>query len=170
MDGEEDDLDLDISKEILDQEAPKEKTLLGSMIASLHGVKMYLMLKVVGQVDGHDVMVLIDPRASHNFIDEGFVEKKGLKTKWFKRFRVSNTNGKLILVDQIMERFRVILQSYIMREDFYIYPLKRHPHIIFGVQWIFELGNINTKYKNFTMSFDVDGKTHTLYVIQDDFP
>lgn len=57
---------------------------LGSMIASLHGVKKYLTLKVMGQAGGQDVMVLINPRASHNFIDARFVERKNLKAKGFK--------------------------------------------------------------------------------------
>lgn len=44
-------------------------------------------------------MVLIDLSAYHNFIDEDFVEKKGLKTRGFENFRDSNANGKLTLVD-----------------------------------------------------------------------
>jgi len=49
-------------------------------------------------------MVLIDPGADHTFIDEGFVEKKCLKYKGFEGFRVSNSNWKLTLVNQIMEK------------------------------------------------------------------
>lgn len=78
---------------------------LGSMIASLHGVKKYLTLKLVGQAEDQDVMVLIDLGASHNFIDTGFAERKDLKIKGFEGFRVSNANGKLTLVDHLVERF-----------------------------------------------------------------
>lgn len=39
---------LDLGMDMLDQEAPKAKGSLWSMIASLHGVKKYLTLKVVG--------------------------------------------------------------------------------------------------------------------------
>lgn len=67
-----------------------------------------MTLKVIGK-GGKDVMVFIDLGASHNFIDAIFVEKKNLKVKGFEGFRVSNANGKLILVDHIMERFRVHL-------------------------------------------------------------
>lgn len=58
---------------------------------------------------GQDVLVLIDPGASHNFIDDGFVEHKGLRTKDFERFKVSNANGKLTLVNRIVEQFVVHL-------------------------------------------------------------
>jgi len=75
-------------------------------------------------------MVLINLGVSQNFIDEDFVEKKNLKTKGFEGFIVFNANGKLTLVDHIIERFGVRLQSYTMRKKFYIYPLKEHPHII----------------------------------------
>lgn len=107
-------------------------------------------------------MVLISPGSSHKFIDEGFMEKKNMKTKEFEGFRISNANGKLILVDHIVKKFRVTMQSYIMRENFYIYLLKGYPHSILGVQWPFELGDIHTNYQKLTMSFDIDGKTHTL--------
>jgi len=158
---ESDNSDLDLGVDILDQESPKVEGSLGSMIASLHRVKKYLTLKVVGQASGQDVMVLIDPGASHNFIDAGFVEKN-LKTKGFKGFKVSNVNGKLMLVDHIIERFVVRLQSYTVKENFYVYPLKGHPHIILGVQWLFDLSDIHTNYQELTMSFEIDGKTHTL--------
>ena len=102
-DAESEESDLNFGVDMLDQEASKAEGTLGSMVASLHGVKKYLTLRVVGQACGQDVMVLIDPRASHNFIYKGFVEKKGLRTKGFEGFRVSNTNGKLTLVDHIVE-------------------------------------------------------------------
>jgi len=80
------------------------------------------------------MMVLINPRASHYFIDEGFIEKKNLNTKHFEGFIVFNTNRKFTLVDHIVERFGVRLHSYTIRENIYIYPLKGNPHIILGVQ------------------------------------
>lgn len=102
-------------------------------------------------------MVLIDLGASHDFIDPRFVEKKNLKTKGFERFRVFNVNEKLTLVDHIVKRFGVRLQNCMVREDFYIYPLKGHPHIIIGVQWLFDLGDIHTNYQKLIMSFEIDG-------------
>lgn len=157
--------------DVLEQEeTPKAKASLGSMIASLSGAKKYLTLKVIEQAGGQEVMVLIDPGATHNFIDESFVSKKGLKTKSFEGFRVSNANGKLTLVDQIVKKFGVRLQGYMARENFYIYPLDGHPHMIFRVQWLFELGDIHTNYRNLTMSFEIDGKTHTLQEIKGECP
>lgn len=73
------------------------------MVASLHGVKKFVTLKLVGQACDQDVIVMIDPGASHNFIDINFIERKELKTKGFEGFRVSNANGKLTLVDQVVE-------------------------------------------------------------------
>jgi len=52
---------------------------------------------------------MIDLGESHNFIEIKFVERKDLKTKGFEGFQVSNANGKLILVDQIMERLGINL-------------------------------------------------------------
>lgn len=96
---------------------PRVVGTLGRMITSLHGAKKYFTLKVVGQASEHDVLVLIDLGASHNFINDGFVKRKGLKTKDFEGFRVSNANEKLTLVDRIVERFGVRLQSCVVRVD-----------------------------------------------------
>ena len=82
---------------------------MGSIVALLHGVKKFLMLKLIGQACGQDVMVMIDSRASHNFIDINFIERKDMNTKDFEGFQVSNANGKLTLVDQIIERLGVKL-------------------------------------------------------------
>lgn len=90
------------------------------------------------------------------------MEKKNLKDKGFEGFRISNAKGKLTLVDHIIERFGIRLQSCTMRENFYVYPLKGHPHIILGVQWLFDLSDIHTNYQKLAMSFNIDGKTHTL--------
>lgn len=110
LSGEESDgSDLELGADVDGLESPRVVGTLGSMIASLHGAKKYLTFKVVVQANGHDVLVLIDPGASYNFIDDGFVERKGLKTKDFEGFRVSNANGKLTLVDRIVERFGVRL-------------------------------------------------------------
>lgn len=93
-----------------------------------------------------EVIVLIDLGSMHNFIDEEFVRKKGLKTKEFEGFRMTNANGKLTLVDQIVEKFSVRLQDYVAREDFYVYPLDGIPHLILGVQWLYNLGDICLNY------------------------
>lgn len=53
-------------------------------------------------------MVLINPRVSHNFINEGF-DEKGLRMKGFEGFQVSSANRELTLMDQIMEWFKVRL-------------------------------------------------------------
>lgn len=100
----------------------------------------------------------IDPSAMHNFIDEEFVKKKVLKEKQFKGFHVNNTNGKLTLVDNIAERFGFKIQEYVARQEFYVYPLDGIPHLILGVRWLFDLGDIHTKYQNLVMSFEVEGR------------
>lgn len=143
------------------------KGTLGSMVASLHRVKKFVMLKLVGQAYGQDVMVMIDLGGSHNFIDINFMERKELKKKRFEGFRISNANGKLTLVNRIMENLGVRLQGYVVRENLYIYPLKGYPHIILEVQWLFELGVIHTNYRDLTMWFEMGGIKYTLQGIRD---
>lgn len=78
-------------------------------------------------------MVMIYLGASHNFINIKFSKRNYLKTKGFECFQVSNANGKLTLVDRIIERLGFKLQGYMVREKFYLYTLKGNPHIILEV-------------------------------------
>lgn len=75
-------------------------------------------------------MVLIDLRVTHNLIDDEFMKKNGLKTKYFEGFHVTNANGKLKLVENIIEKFGVSIQGYEAMKDFYVYPLHGIPRLI----------------------------------------
>lgn len=108
-DGGSDDSNLEVGMNLPKLRQPQVEGTLGSMIASMHGVKKYITLKVIGQVEGQDIIVLIDPRASHNFIDIEFAKRKDKKIKDFEGFQVSNMNGKLTLVDHLVEKFGVHL-------------------------------------------------------------
>lgn len=88
MDGESGDSNVELEGGREDSESLQAKGTLENMIASLYGVKKYMNLNMVGQACGKDVMVMIDSRASHKFIDANFVERKNLKTKGFEGFRV----------------------------------------------------------------------------------
>lgn len=78
--------------------------------------------------------MLIDLRATHNFIDEGFVSKKELNTEGFEGFQVTNVNEKIILYEKTMKKFGVKIQDYVTSEDLYVYPLDGFPNLILGVQ------------------------------------
>lgn len=143
--GESNNFDLDLGIDVGGPKSPQEGTL-GSMIDSLHSMKKYLILKIIGHVEVQDIMVLINLGVSHNFINIRFVDSKGLKVKAFKGFKFFNTNGKLTLVNHIVDIFGVYLQIYMVKEDFYIYPLKGCPYIILRVQRLFYLGDIHTNY------------------------
>lgn len=85
------------------------------MSASLCGVPKYSMLKVKEMDTNQEVMVLIDPGATNSFIDEEFMRNKGFKTKEFEGFHFININGKLKLVDNIVEKFGIRFQDYVAR-------------------------------------------------------
>jgi len=153
-------LELDLRGLDLQQEHPTSygKNAIGGMISSLCVVPKYFRFKVKEMFVNQKVMMLIDLGATHNLIDEEFMHKKGLKTKEFEGFRFTNANEKLTLVDKILEKFDVRVQDYVAREDFYVYPLDDIPHLILGVQWLYKLGDIRSKYQKLVMRFEVDGR------------
>lgn len=64
--------EMDLNEGSYDLQLPCVEGTLGSMVDSLHGVKNFLTLKLIGQACGQDVMVMIDLGASHNFININF--------------------------------------------------------------------------------------------------
>lgn len=109
-------------------------------------IKNFMTLKLVGQACSQAIMVMIDLGVSYNFMDINFTKRKELKVKGFEYFQVLNANGKLTLIDWMVENLGVRLQGCVVRENLYLYPLKGHPHIILGVQWLFKVGEIHTNY------------------------
>lgn len=69
-----------------------------------------------------------------------------------------------------MQKFGLMIQDYMASDDFYIYPLDGIPHLILGVQWLYNLGDIHSNYQKLVTRFEVDENEYTLQGIRDYFP
>ena len=77
-----------------EEEEEKEKEISkGGTLAALSRVPRYHPFRIRGVLAGQRLTVLLDSGATHNFIDEGFVMKRGLKAEDFEGFNVIVVDG-----------------------------------------------------------------------------
>lgn len=75
----------------------------GRTLATLSSVPQFLTIKVLGKVEGENIMVLIDDGISHNFIDESFMSKKRIKDEPFVSFNVATNKGNISLCTKLVK-------------------------------------------------------------------
>lgn len=52
--------------------------------------------KLMGKISGHNVIVMVDPGATHNFISEDVIKKLGIRVMDGKEFKMALGNGDII--------------------------------------------------------------------------
>ena len=113
-------------------------------------------------MQGQRVTVLVDGRASHNFIDIDMVERRHFPTMDFEGFLVEVAGGRTMACDRYIPQMSLTLGRYTLTYDFYVVDIP-DTNIILGVQWLSTLGPITTNYKTMEMSFNMEnGKRVTL--------
>ena len=76
-----------------DDNSSHEEAHSDSTIAQLSSIQEAVTFRVRGTLDGQRFVALIDIRATHNFIDEKFVTRRGLHTEEHRGFKVMVVDG-----------------------------------------------------------------------------
>lgn len=119
---------------------------------SVAGISPYRTFKVVGDISGHEVRVLIDSGASHNFISDALVEKFNISVCPTKNFGVTVGDGYKIRGKGICKKLKLIVQGIEIVQDFL--PLKLgNIDVILGIEWLSGLGDIRTNWKLLNLKF-----------------
>lgn len=127
---------------------------------SFHALSGHLALetlRVPGSVNGHKITVLIDGGSTHNFIQDTVARFLNLKVQPTLPLQVMVGNGSQINCCQFCEGVAVIMQGHKFIVDLYVMPLAG-ADLVFGVQWLKQLGPVVTDYSTLTMSFTRDGQ------------
>lgn len=66
------------------RETPKDKN--RGTLDILKGTSKFLTLKIPSEIKGSQIITLIDGGVTHNFIDKGWVERKGSNQKYYENF------------------------------------------------------------------------------------
>ncbi|XP_028223682.1 uncharacterized protein LOC114405278 [Glycine soja] len=114
-------------------------------------------LRLVGDISGIPVLVLIDGGSTHNFLQEQLVVQLGLTSHPTSPLKVMVGNGQHLQCHTICDSVTLILQQHSFTVDFYVLPIAG-ANVILGVQWLQSLGPILTDYTHLSMQFFHDGR------------
>lgn len=118
-------------------------------------------MKLVGEVLGHKVVVMVDPGATHNFVSLDTVKKLGIPLLPSTEFGVSLGTGEGVVGKGECRSVVLHLQGVTIIEDFL--PLQLgNSNMILGVQWLEKLGTVSTNWKTQTLKFMLGEKSVTL--------
>lgn len=108
--------------------SPQPKISLNSVL----GITSPRTLKLLGYIGGQEVVVMVDPGATHNFVSKETVEKLNIPVTPSKEFRVSLGTGDSVVEEGICKSVVLELQGIVVVENFL--PLKLgNSYIIMGI-------------------------------------
>lgn len=140
-------------------EEPSAATVSMNSIVGLTNPKT---LKLLGRIGEGEVMVMVDPGATHSFISSRAVEKLQIPVTESGGFDVSLGNGEAVRGTGICRGVPLVLDGEVeVCDDFLPFELG-NSDIILGIQWLEKMGSIVTNWKTQVMTFQSGGSTITL--------
>lgn len=121
-------------------------------LCSVVGLTTPKTMKMQGEIKGTQVVVMVDPGATHNFISTTAVEKLGIPVTGEEEFGVALGNGARVRGKGCCRAVTLVIQGVSIEEDFL--PLELgNSDLILGIQWLEKLGEVTTNWKHQSMSF-----------------
>ena len=102
---------------------------------SVVGIRNPKTMKMLGSVEKEELIVMIDPGATNNFISTRVVQKLGITCEECEKFGVILVNGDEILGQGVCRRVTVHLQGLVIVQDFLSLELG-NSDVILGIQWL----------------------------------
>ncbi|PWA40826.1 retrotransposon gag domain, Retroviral aspartyl protease [Artemisia annua] len=116
-------------------------------------------MKVQGMLHSTEVIILIDPGSTHNFISDALVKGLHLNTQVVARFSVQIGNGDFIRCGHICKNLPIQINELKIVQDFYPFSLGG-ADLVLGIQWLETLNTVQANWKEMFMIFNVDGKRY----------
>ncbi|KAL8100260.1 hypothetical protein AgCh_032491 [Apium graveolens] len=119
-------------------------------------------MKLNGTIGDYEVVVLIDPGATHNFVSLELIKELGLPVEPTGSFGVCLGNGDSVQGNGICRKMKLQLEGGVeVISDFLPLGLG-NSNIILGVQWLETLGVVMTDWKKQEMTYNIQGNPVTL--------
>lgn len=131
-------------------------TLAQISIHSLSGHPAPETLRLLGYINAHPVVILVDGGSTHNFIQAPLAKLLGLSSRITNPLSVMVGNDQHLSCDQLCEDVPVWIQNKQFTVDLHLLPLSG-VNLVLGVQWLKALGPILTDYNTLSMKFFHDG-------------
>ena len=128
---------------------------------SVHGLSKRSTMKLQGKIRERDVVILIDPGATHNFICEKLAAELSLPLTPMPPYRIVLGDGPVTVGKGKYSEVAVITQGIMIIDEFLPLALTSI-HVIMGKQWLDTIGWVHQHFRNLVMKFMVDGQVHVL--------
>ena len=115
------------------------------------GVSLLTTFKVEGKIQDREVVILIDPGASTNFIATRIVEELQLPTTRIKEFQVEVGNGTIEKGNLGCERVKIEVWEIQIIQSFFVMELVK-TEVVLGAGWMTSLGKFAGDYDEMMIS------------------
>ncbi|KAF7814687.1 Retrotransposable element Tf2 [Senna tora] len=109
----------DIGEEDIQEEEELTGSLMSLSMNSIVGITGGRTMKLVGKVNGKEVLIMIDSGASHNFISTSLVDKMTLPKVKTSSYVVTVGDGHTVKSEGKCKQLRVELQDTVLEQNFY---------------------------------------------------
>nr|GMC64213.1 Transposon Ty3-G Gag-Pol polyprotein [Ipomoea batatas] len=128
-----------------------------SSLNSLAGPGNPRSLKLLGEVNGQKLQILIDSGSTHNFVQPKIAEQLQLHALKVTPFRVYVGNGDSLACSHSCKQVPLTLHGTEFLIDFFVLPI-RGSDMVLGIQWLRGLGKVEHDYANMSMQFEWKGQ------------
>lgn len=118
-------------------------------------------MKVLGQINGHPVKILLDSGSSHNFVDSKLLKQWGWQAETTKAFEVMIADGGKVTSSGCCKAVELSVAGYHCLTDLYSLPLGGCD-VILGVQWLSIVSPVLWDFQLLTVEFTKDHHTYKL--------
>ncbi|KAF7811847.1 Transposon Ty3-G Gag-Pol polyprotein [Senna tora] len=113
-------------------------------------------LRLLGQCADSVVNILVDNGSKHNIIKSSVAHNLKLPLTVISPFKVLTGSGSFLSCTHKCDNVCLKVQGQDIVVDLYVLEIKGSD-VVLGVQWLAELGEVMTNYKDLTMSFVLKG-------------
>lgn len=141
-------------KDALEEVQPHEQTLIS--LDALEGCISLKTIRVIGQVRGKNISMLVDSGSRHNFVQEAKISELRLPVSPIKEFFVATGSGEKLCCNKVCRAEELVVQKHKFKVDLFVLPMAE-ANLVLGIQWLKTLGPITTDYSVPYMEFMVGG-------------
>ncbi|GKC72678.1 gypsy/ty3 retroelement polyprotein, partial [Tanacetum coccineum] len=118
-------------------------------------------MRITRKIRKHEVHILVDCGATHNFLDVNVAKQVGCKTNKTYPLEVAVGGGRKLISNAVCKNFELQLQGETFYIDMMILPLGGC-EMVLGIQWLATLGDIKCNFNKLRMEFMYKNKKMTL--------
>ena len=109
-------------------------------------------MRIQGKINAHCLVILIDTRSTHNFIDAAMISMLHLPLEPSATFEVKVANGASIRTQGVCSKVKVAMQGHVFSVDLNALALG-DCELVLGTQWLRTLGLIQWDFLKMSMEF-----------------